>query len=1147
MLAADAGSTDNSGELLRKELGERNVISLDARKGYGAAVDAVLEHQGRTRSAAGVSARAGGAAPARNASSGAAAPTTGVAVLDGELPVSNEWIWLLQDDAAPAPDALQLLLEAAERATTATVVGCKQLDWDNHRRLIDVGLWANQWYDRFSLVGLDEQDQGQYDHRADMFAVNTAGMLVRRDVFEKMGGFDPALPGPGDDLDFCARVRLAGDRVLIVPEARMFHVVHRPNALGSAVAARKAGIFLRLKHAQAWAVPFLAAGTFLAAIYWLVAGFVLKAPGHAVRMFAATCSGLVRPVTLHRSRKSLAGQRRKPRSVHKGLLVENRVARAHVKMLRESVGPDEETPHGALAGPSILEPTGETHQETVAPLAAVKTAPIVGALALAVLLTILSLSALSRFLGVPALTGGAMLPVTERIGQVWQHATDWWVSLGSGLPGRGNPFNFVLALLGSLGGNGSVAVVWLVLLALPLAGLTAWLAAGALTRQRWPRIVAGLAWAGAPVLLVAMGQGRVGALLAHVLIPLVMLGLIRAVGGAVGPEVKEIIIPGALAGSATTSVAKMGRPGVDGNPSWTAAAAAGMALAAVTAAAPSLLPVAVVGILATALLVGRRGKTIWWALVPPGALFLPLVWSASANPRALLADPGVPLVSAPGPLWQQLLGFPERIDGTQGLLGLGAFASAPWWTWVAVFLIGAPVVVAAVAALVLPLRRAATVRTLWLVALLALAAAYAGKFFAVAFDGVTLVTPFNGPAVSLAFFALLGAGVLGFEAVHRRAWHPSSGGVLLLPVDKPGTENAGTDKAATGKAGTDKAATGKAAPKKWGSDRHRIAKGTAVTLSVLLVAAPIASLGLWSAQQFSTQQNTAALTGSFLPQAVTAGTIPATAADRGAGPEASRTIVMTVLPDGGVEASLMQGDGTTLDAMSSIATAARITGGPGAEVIGDSDAATAAFEDSVAAMLSKSGIDPRAGLLDLGVGFVVLRAGDTAAELLAGELEAVPGLDTVGPTESGWLWRVKPSYADAGETDVVNRVRLVDAKGAAVAPVESQGQNVAADIPAGEAERRVVLAERSDPGWQAWLDGKPLKAASADWAQAFELPAAAGHLEIRYVHPMNTVLGLVQLVLFGLTLLLAVPVRARRGRTGAYRDEASLQKVGRGA
>lgn len=1094
ILAADAGSTDDSGELLRKALGERNVISFDRHKGgYGAAVKAVLAHQltvDRQRVPA-ASVAAGPDAGAPGISAGTDSPAQG-----------HEWIWLLQDDAAPAPDALERLLEAVERSTTATVLGCKQLDWDRPRRLVDVGLKANKWFDRFSMVNLDELDQGQYDDHSDFFAVNAAGMLVRRDVWEKLGGFDPALPGPGDDVDFCARVRLAGHRVLVVPAAKMFHVVDRPNAMGSPAAARKAAIFIRLKHAPLWQVPLLALGAFASAIYWLLAGFLLKAPGHAVRIFAATCTGLLRPVALARSRSALAATRVQPRSAHKGLMADPWEARNHLKGLREAVGPDEDLDDPGVGTPSILEPTGDVHQQAVTPLAMVKTAPVVSAIAMFGLLVVLSLVALSRFLGAPALTGGSLLPVSDSIGAIWSHATDWWISLGSGLPGRGNPFNYVLWLMAGLGlGNGSAAALWLFVLAIPLSGLTAWLAAGALSRNRWPRVVAGLVWAGAPVLQTALGQGRIGALLAHVLIPLVVLGLLRATGAAV--SAKDHAAP--LASGEAPRSTKLGRPGVERNPSWTASAAAGLALAAVTAAAPTLFPLAVITILGATVFLGRRGRTLWWALVPSVALYLPFAWSAWGNPRALLVDPGLPLASLPGASWQQLLGFPQAVNASEGALGLGSMLGAPLWTWLAVIVIGVPVVLVALAALVLPLRRSGTVRTLWFVAILALAVSYGCKLIAVALDGSTLATPFNGPAVSVAVFALLGAALLGYDAVYRRAYDPAQGGAR----------------------------------------EHRGAKVTAVVLSVLLVAAPVASLGLWAANNLAGKSSP--LAGASLIAPATAGTIPATAADRGTGPEASRTIVLRVEQDSGVAATLMQGAGTTLDSLSGIAAAQRITGEPGHETVQAPDSATAMLRETVAAMMAQSGIDPRADLMKLGVGFVVLQNGDTAAELLAAELEAVPGLDAVGPTESGWLFRVKPSYQMAGATDVVNRVSLVDAKGVPVAPVASDGQGVSTQVPKGTQGRRVVMAERFDPGWSAWFDGKEVKAVQAGWAQSFELPAAAGKLEIRYEQPWNMLISLAQLVLLGLTVLLAIPVKARRGRTGAYRDEASLQRVGRGA
>ena len=56
-----------------------------------------------------------------------------------------------------------------------------------------------------------------------MLAVGSAGMLVRRDVWERLGGFDPALRLFRDDVDFCWRVQAAGLRVQVVTDAILYH------------------------------------------------------------------------------------------------------------------------------------------------------------------------------------------------------------------------------------------------------------------------------------------------------------------------------------------------------------------------------------------------------------------------------------------------------------------------------------------------------------------------------------------------------------------------------------------------------------------------------------------------------------------------------------------------------------------------------------------------------------------------------------------------------------------------------------------------------------------------------------------------------------------------------------------------------------
>ena len=267
VIGVDTGSRDHSAALLEQELGKANVTVFDQpRSGMGGAVMAGLK----------------ALAPWPAEGSAATAPGT-------------DWIWLLHDDAAPAPEALAELLRAVERAPSVTVAGCKQLDWHAERRLIDVGLSTSRWAERLTLIDADELDQGQYDGRSDTFAVNSAGMLVRRDIWEELRGFDPALPGSGDDVDFCWRNRLAGHRVVVVPNARMFHVSHRPHALGNATAARKAQVHLRLKHAAGWKVPLHAAGALLGSLFKLVLSIAVKDPGHGFSQLLATFAALGRP------------------------------------------------------------------------------------------------------------------------------------------------------------------------------------------------------------------------------------------------------------------------------------------------------------------------------------------------------------------------------------------------------------------------------------------------------------------------------------------------------------------------------------------------------------------------------------------------------------------------------------------------------------------------------------------------------------------------------------------------------------------------------------------------------------------------------------------------------------------------------------
>ena len=257
-------------------------------------------------------------------------------------------------------------------------------------------------------------------------------------------------------------------------------------------------------------------------------------------------------------------------------------------------------------------------------------------------------------------------------------------------------------------------------------------------------------------------------------------------------------------------------------------------------------------------------------------------------------------------------------------------------------------------------------------------------------------------------------------------------------------------------------------------------------------------------------------------------TLPATASDLGLGAQQTKTLVLRSTPQGGFTAALMRGSGTTLDALSAVASASRVTGAFGSESIAADDDAAAAIRRAVAIVSNSAGVDPRADLEALGVGFVVLQQRDGGDAVTASQMDAVPGLVAVGQTDVGWLWRVTPrSQQAAQELDIAQRASIVDAQGKVVGYVSSAFETVDAAVPAGPEGRLLVLAERSDPHWTAWVDGKRLTSTTQGWAQAFTLPAAGGHLEIRYDQPAALPLGILTAAVLIVSALMAIPSRLR--------------------
>jgi GT2 family glycosyltransferase len=78
---------------------------------------------------------------------------------------------------------------------------------------------------KITPVGYGEFDRGQHDTVKDCISCGGA-MMVRADVFQKLGGFDSRFdPFGPEDLDFSLRLQKAGYRALYIPQAVGYHRV----------------------------------------------------------------------------------------------------------------------------------------------------------------------------------------------------------------------------------------------------------------------------------------------------------------------------------------------------------------------------------------------------------------------------------------------------------------------------------------------------------------------------------------------------------------------------------------------------------------------------------------------------------------------------------------------------------------------------------------------------------------------------------------------------------------------------------------------------------------------------------------------------------------------------------------------------------
>lgn len=79
-------------------------------------------------------------------------------------------------------------------------------------------------YCRGRLFDTIERDEGQYDTSIDVDWASGACLMVRRDVYQRVGGLDTAFFAHMEEIDLCWRMRIAGYRIAAVGDSHVFHL-----------------------------------------------------------------------------------------------------------------------------------------------------------------------------------------------------------------------------------------------------------------------------------------------------------------------------------------------------------------------------------------------------------------------------------------------------------------------------------------------------------------------------------------------------------------------------------------------------------------------------------------------------------------------------------------------------------------------------------------------------------------------------------------------------------------------------------------------------------------------------------------------------------------------------------------------------------
>ncbi len=144
--------------------------------------------------------------------------------------IESEYIILINQDVAVTQNWLQPLLSVIESDPGVGAVQPRVHAYLKRSHFEYAGA-AGGWIDKYGytfcrgrIFDSMEEDKGQYNEPSEIFWASGACMIVRKKLYEELGGLDADLFAHMEEIDLCWRMKNAGYKIMYTPDSVVYHL-----------------------------------------------------------------------------------------------------------------------------------------------------------------------------------------------------------------------------------------------------------------------------------------------------------------------------------------------------------------------------------------------------------------------------------------------------------------------------------------------------------------------------------------------------------------------------------------------------------------------------------------------------------------------------------------------------------------------------------------------------------------------------------------------------------------------------------------------------------------------------------------------------------------------------------------------------------